>query len=211
MRHESQDTTAPGTRIYERGLHAVIVACGGALWVFFGLQGLRGWLGWIPFAVLAPIPILIILAGLMLRARSVALPQSESRWKQRRGAYLLVVRLEYLAIVVAIVLCAVFQQSVYLLPVIAVIVGLHFFALTSILPTVPAIVKGAILTLVGILTVALLPQRIEASAPIAHALILWEVVPGLMIAAVLWFDGAAAALGGFRMLRKAGRAGAKRG
>ena len=211
MRQAPKDTTAPGTRLYERGTHAIIVACGGAIWAFFGLQGLQGWRGWIPFAVLAPIPVLIILAGLYLRARSVALPQGESRWKRGRGGYLMIVRLEYLAILAAIILCAVFQQTVYLLPIIAVIVGLHFFALRSILPTIPAIVKGAILTLVGILTVALLPQRIAAGAPIGQALILWEVFPGLMIAAVLWFDGAAAALGGFRMLRKAGRAGAKRG
>ena len=205
MRHALKDTTAPGTRLYERGTHAIIVACGGAIWAFFGLQGLQGWRGWMPFAVLAPIPLLIILAGLYLRTRSIALPLGESRWKRGRGGYLMIVRLEYLAIGAAIILCALLQRTVYLLPIIAVIVGVHFFALRSILPTVPAIVKGAILTLVGALTVALLPQRIVAGAPMEHTLILWEVVPGLLSAAVLWFDGVSAALGGFRLLREAAR------
>jgi hypothetical protein len=197
---EATTTTPIGTRASERGLHAVIVAVGGSIWAFFGLQGLQGWGGALPFIALAVIPIALVAVGLALRARAARMAQGASRFQAMRGRYLTIVRLEYGAIIAAIIICNLIHQQMYLMPIIALIVGIHFFALVPVLQTRSAYVKGALLVLIAILTPLALPQHAH---PGGRDLLPWELLPGLATAAVLWIDSLTALISSFRMTKEA--------
>lgn len=175
-----------GSTVREAGVHAIIVTLGGGIWGFFGAVGLDGRYGLVPQIIDVFIVLLLVAAGWMLVQAARHLPQEgQTRFQARFRTYLQVVRIEYVAIAAAVILGNVIHQQIWIMPVIALIVGIHFFALVNILQRVPALVKGALLCLTIIITVALLPATVRFNG---GEVVLWAFVPGIACAMVLWVD-----------------------
>lgn len=137
-------------------MHAIIIALSGGFWAFFGAQGFEGRYGSLPLLVDLIIVLALAAAGWMLVQAARQLPQAGvTRFQTRFRTYLLIVRLEYSAIILTVILGNVLQQQNPIMPIIALIVGIHFFALVNILQRIPSIIKGALLCLTAIITVVL--------------------------------------------------------
>lgn len=196
--------TNAGARAREAGQHAVVVGIGGGVWAFFGSLGLGGLFGSAPGVFDIIVVLALAGAGWTLTRSLEGTPAGDqTQFQTRFRSYLMIVRIEYGAIVLAVVLGAVLKQVNWIMPVVAVIVGVHFLALVNILERIPAIIKGVALIVVALVTVTVLPVSVSAGG---HSLLLWALVPGAACALTLWIDGALALARGYRLRAQVDRA-----
>ncbi|MGH2503599.1 MAG: hypothetical protein ACRDID_13915, partial [Ktedonobacterales bacterium] len=99
-----------------------------------------------------------------------------------------------------------FNQMVWLLPLVAIIAGIHYLVLGRILRSVSAWAKGAIICVATVAVVAFLPALYPAHAALTAQVYLWWIVAGFIAGAVLWFDAVVCLAQAFRA-RKAAVAG----
>jgi hypothetical protein len=192
-----------GTQVSERGRHCLILSVGGAIWsivaIVSGLHMAKSWL---------PVLVIVIIVGLLLAAGSLYVirmakrfPADVSHYQQMRGWYWRIVRIQYGAIILAVII-AIFNSPVALslMLIIALINGLHFIALGPVLrqPYGAAYIKGILLCLLAIGTWLFVPTF--ATIGSIHVL-LWWVIPGFGTTIILWADAIPALIGILRRLQ----------
>lgn len=193
----------PESQLHDLGRRALYAAVGGGVFVFLGAVGFQGKYGQIP-------PILSLVVGAVLIFASLALLTNADRALAANPAaaitrapavndrYLIITRLEYAGFLLVLVVCNLFNQMPWLLPVVAVVSGAHYLALGRLLRSVSSWAKGAILCLLAVAVVAFLPALYPPHTPQATQVYLWWIVVGFAGGAVLWFDTIFSLIRGFR-------------
>lgn len=183
----SRQPTATELRL--RARHCLILSVGGAIWgvaaTLIGLPGFGGQL--LLLSVLLVLALLLTAGSVFLFRSAHDLPEGTSRYREWRGFYWAVVRLQYFLIIVTVVL-SLFLLPIYhaLLIIITIINGLHFIALGPLLRW-PSYIKGAALCLLALGTI-LLPFSLTIRGVSPEPLILWWIVPGFGSTIILWSD-----------------------
>jgi hypothetical protein len=173
---------APGTHLHELARRCLFLSIGGIILWWLGSVGLRGWGGYAPLILGLVIGALLLLGCLRTFQTAQQLPQSSSHLDQVRRWYKLITGLEYAGFFLTFLFCNWFKQPLFIAPIIVLVSGLHFLALGPVLRTHMTYVKGVVLPLLAILTMAVLPQQATFGQPIW----LWYVVPGFLGALLLY-------------------------
>lgn len=183
----------------------LLMALFGTLWTTIGLNGLQGW--GTPWPLLAA-----LLVGVALLGGGGALWRGAGRLGdrgagaeagagRRAGVWFgIIFGLEGAAIGVASYVCVATGRADLFVPVMALIVGIHFFPLAWLFQYGAHYLTGALLCLVGIVTLVAVP----ATATLGGREVLprW-LVAGFGCAVILWGTGLLLWIRGERLLRGA--------
>ncbi|HET9111660.1 MAG TPA: hypothetical protein VFN78_12605 [Ktedonobacterales bacterium] len=195
----------PQSPAHDLGRRALFASVGGGVFTFLATIGFQGKYGYLPPIAACIVAVALIFLSLVLLtnadralAANPALATSTPRDLKIRERYQLITRLEYTGFLVALVICNLLDQMVWLLPLAAIISGAHYLALGRVLRSVSAWAKGAILWLAAVATIAFLPARYPPHAPAAAQVYLWWIVVGFIGGAVFWFDAIMCLMRGLR-------------
>lgn len=174
----------------------------GTLWASIGAGGLQGWgEPWVAVAV-PLIGVVLFVGGVLLWRESRRLPDevaSAAGDDRHEGLWFGVIfGLEGASIAVASVVCNAVGRLDLFFPIMALIVGLHFFPLAWLFRQRAHYLAGALLCLVGFVTLVAVP----VSATLGGRQILARSLGvGFGCAAILWGTGLLFWVRGARMLR----------
>ncbi|MFU1798642.1 hypothetical protein ACM1RC_32690 [Paenibacillus azoreducens] len=162
----------------------------GALWAAIGIIGSHE-LGAPWLLVFSGIVTLILLIGavsLFGKARNMndaVTPKEREQWKKINRKFGLIFALEGLAILIASVICNIFNHFEAFFPIMAIIVGIHFFPLARLFRENFYYGTGVVLCILGIIT-SLLPINATLSG---ISLIATSTFIGFGSALTLWVTG----------------------
>lgn len=203
----------PQSAEHDLGRRALFASVGGGIFVFLATDGFQGHIGLLPSVAAIAVAILLIVASMAVLTNAdhalkanPALATDSPRSAKARRSYILTTQLEYVGFIIVLIICNLFGQMVWLLPLVAIIAGIHYLVLGRILRSVSAWAKGAILCVATVAVVAFLPAVYPAHAALTAQVYLWWIVVGFIAGAVLWFDAVLCLAQSFRA-RKAAVAG----
>ena len=193
----------PESALHDLGRRALYASVGGGVFVFLGAVGFQGKYGQIPPILSLVVAAVLIFASLALLTNAdralVANPAAAiTRTPAAHNRYLLITRMEYVGFLLALVVCNLFNQMPWLLPIVAVVSGAQYLALGRLLRSVSSWAKGALLCLLAVAVVAFLPPLYPPHTPLAAQVYLWWIVVGFAGGAILWFDAIFSLILGFR-------------
>lgn len=196
---------APQSPAHDLGRRALFASVGGGIFVFLATIGFQGKYGYLPPITAAIVAVALIFLSLVLLtnadralAANPRLATTEPRDLKIRERYQFITRLEYTGLLIALVICNLLGQMVWLLPLAAIISGARYLALGRVLRSVSAWAKGTILWLTAVATIAFLPARYPPHAPATTQVYLWWIVVGFIGGAVFWFDAIVCLMRGLR-------------
>ncbi len=203
----------PQSAEHDLGRRALFASVGGGIFVFLATVGFQGRIGMLPSIAAVVVAVLLIVGSMVALtnadralAANPALASDSPRSAKIRRSYIMTTQLEYVGFIVVLIICNLFNQMVWLLPLVAIIAGIHYLVLGRILRSVSAWAKGAILCVATVAVVAFLPAVYPPHAAATSQVYLWWIVVGFIAGAVLWSDAIVCLAQAFRS-RKAAVAG----
>ncbi len=186
---------APQSPTHDLGRRALYASVSGGIFVFLATIGFQGKYGYLPSIAACLVAVALIFLSLVLLtnadralAANPSLATTTPRDLKIRERFMFYSQLEYVGFIVALIVCNLLDQMVWLLPLAAIVSGTRYLALGRLLRSVSAWAKGTILWLAAVATIAFLPARYPPHAPAATQVYLWWIVVGFIGGAVFWFD-----------------------
>lgn len=163
----------------------------GVLWAVIGLIGLHGWGSpWLLIiTIMISFTLLMGAISLLKASRRFSNQQTETEakhWKRVNRWFVIIFALEGVAIGIASVITNVLNHFEMFFPIMAIIVGIHFFPLAPLFKVKTHYVTGALLCILGIITLFFVPTEATIGG---HTIIASSALSGFGSALILWGNG----------------------
>ncbi|GCE08202.1 DUF7010 family protein [Dictyobacter aurantiacus] len=186
-------TTVPASAVRGVSSGVIFMAFFSTLWADIGVGGLQGWGGIWPVVAIVLIGVGLFVGAISLLVASRGLPDQaagmggDQNRKRTNMWFIIVFATEIILIFLASYICnALLHRLDLFFPVMALIVGAHFFPLAPLFRIKMYHVVGAVLCLLGLLTLFVIPLHMQIDGLQINA---QQFVLGFGAALVLWCVG----------------------